>query len=57
VIITDGRFIMGIGIGILFTLLFINSFSAPDLSPLEIETRARAMGMIYEDEIKAISDN
>jgi hypothetical protein len=57
VIITDGRFIMGIGIGILFTLLFINSFSAPDLSPLEIETRARAMGMIYKDEIKAISDN
>ena len=48
---------MGIGIGILFTLLFLNSFSSSDLSPLEIETRARAMGMIYKDEIKAISDN
>lgn len=45
---------MGIGIGIFITCLLLLPFYSKGLSPAEIEIRARDMGMIYTDEIRAI---
>ena len=45
------------GIGIIISCILLASFSKKELSPMEIEIRARAMGMVYEDEIKAMPGN
>lgn len=50
----DGRLLIGIGAGLIIASVCMTSFPKRELSAIEIETRARAMGMIYEDEIKAI---
>ena len=46
---------MGMGLGILIACILWIPFSKKGPSAMEIEARARAMGMVYEDEIKAIS--
>lgn len=53
----DGRFLIGMGIGIIIACILLIPASKGEPSAMDIETRARAMGMVYEDEIKAISNN
>lgn len=53
----DGRFILGIGLGIILACILLSPFYGKKLSAMEIEARARSMGMVYEDEIRAISGN
>lgn len=45
------------GIGIIVACILLNPFFQRKPSAMEIETRARAMGMVYEEEIKAISNS
>ncbi|HHY81534.1 MAG TPA: hypothetical protein GX505_02515 [Clostridiales bacterium] len=52
--IIDGRFLMGLGAGIIIACILMLPFMKREPSAMEIETRARAMGMVYEDEIRAI---
>ena len=54
--VVDGRFLMGLGIGILLACLLLRPYLGKEPSATEIEARARSMGMVYEDEIRAISD-
>jgi len=51
----DGRFFIGLGIGLIIGVILMMSIPEKELSPMEIEMRARAMGMVYEDEIKALT--
>lgn len=48
---------MGIGIGMIIVCILIFPFHQKKLSPGDIESRARGMGMIYADEIKAIGNS
>lgn len=45
---------LGLGAGIIIATILMSAVPKKQLSPMEIEVRARAMGMIYEDEIRAI---
>ena len=51
----DGRFFIGLGIGLIIGVILMMSIPEKELAPREIEMRARAMGMVYEDEIKALT--
>jgi len=50
----DGRLLVGLGVGIIIATILLSAAPKKGLSPMEIEVRARAMGMVYEDEIRAI---
>ncbi len=51
----DNKILMGIGIGlILGVILMFNYHYKNSLSDYEIEQRARELGMVYENEVKAI---
>ncbi|HZK34593.1 MAG TPA: hypothetical protein VFD33_04715 [Bacillota bacterium] len=52
----SGQLILGIGIGLVIASILLLPFKSKKPSPMEIEGMAREMGMVYEDEIKAISD-
>jgi len=44
-------------VGIVITCLLILPFYQRDISPREVEIRAKEMGMIYPDEVKALPNN
>lgn len=48
---------MGIGIGMVITCIILFPFYQREPSSGEIEAKARDMGMIYEDEARAIPQN
>lgn len=48
---------MGIGIGIVITCILFFPFYQREPSLGEIEAKARDMGMIYKDEVKAILED
>lgn len=53
----DKKVILGIGIGIVICSMIMILTPREDISKFEIEKRARDMGMIYKDEVKALYDN
>ena len=53
----DGRFLIGVGIGLLLACVLLRPYSRKELSMAEIEARARSMGMVYEEEIRALPGN
>lgn len=55
--IKDTRFLTGLGVGIVITALLLSLNPSYKLSKLEVEKRARNMGMKYPDEIKAYFNN
>jgi len=51
----DNKILMGIGIGLILGVIFMFNYQYNNsLSDYEIEERARELGMIYENEQKAI---
>lgn len=51
----DNKILMGIGIGLILGVIFMFNYQYKNsLSDYEIEERARELGMIYENEQKAI---
>lgn len=50
-------FIIGVGVGILICTIMLHLFAKPNVSSYYIEKKAREMGMMYPDEIKAYFDN
>lgn len=55
--IKDTRFLTGLGVGIVITALLLSLNPSYNLSKLEVEKKARNMGMKYPDEIKAYFNN
>lgn len=55
--IKDTRFLTGLGVGIVITALLLSLNPSYKLSKLEVEKKARNMGMKYPDEIKAYFNN
>lgn len=47
---------MGIGIGLIIATVLLLPFHERKISATEIESKARDLGMIYIDEIKALPD-
>ncbi len=55
--IKDTHFLTGLGVGIVITALLLSLSPSYKLSKLEVEKKARNMGMKYPDEIKAYFNN
>jgi hypothetical protein len=53
-ILTDKKFTLGIGIGILIATIVITIWGGNPMSKLEIEMKARSYGMKYPSEIKVL---
>jgi len=52
----DGRILLGIGIGMVLTCILLRPLLGRKPSAAEIEARARSMGMIYEEEVRALPE-
>lgn len=52
--VLKAEIVLGIGIGIVIACILLLPTNKKKPSPMEIETMARQMGMVYEDEIRAI---
>lgn len=55
--IKDNRFILGLGIGILISAFLLSFNPNKNVSKLDVEKKARNMGMMYPEEIKAFFNN
>jgi hypothetical protein len=54
--LTDRNFLLGLGIGIVIATTIMFSYSPNNISRRTIEQKAKDLGMMYPDEIKAFFD-
>ncbi|HBM81484.1 MAG TPA: flagellar protein [Clostridiaceae bacterium] len=50
----DSRVILGVGIGFIISAVIFMVIPKKNISKIEVEKKARAMGMIYQSEVKAL---
>jgi hypothetical protein len=48
---------LGIGIGLVLASLIMMAITPGTVQKSEVEKKARALGMVYPDEVKALYDN
>lgn len=52
--LSDGRTILGIGIGLIIASMFFIFYPHPKISESQIIQMARDRGMVFKDEVKAL---
>jgi hypothetical protein len=53
-VLLDKKVILGLGIGFIICGLLMIAMPRPQISNVEVEKRARDMGMVYPDDVKAL---
>lgn len=55
--LSDKKFILGLGIGLIISAVLMSSVKSNNISKYEIERKAQELGMMYPDDVKAFFNN